>query len=541
MVLEAAAVVGNEFFVGAVRDLVPDDERGHVPANLMALVRKELVRAERTSLPGEDAFRFRHLLVRDSAYDAIPKAQRAELHERLADWLEGVAGDAIAEQEEVVAYHLEQARSYLTQLGPAGDRAATIGHRAAAHLASAGRRASGRSDFTGAVNLLRRAVAVAPSGGAERAAILYDLGDALDWMDPNAAFTAFDEAVKVAADAGDRSRELLARVHRSSEQTLVDPHGRSTEEYRAELEAALREFEALGDEVGLATAWRGLAEVEFMRCRFERAERAARSALEHARGTGDELLVRDALATFLLSGIYGVSTPEDGTRTLDRMHEELSGTRVVEFLALNIRTFYECMQGAFDEARRLSGLTGEISEALGQRSIVALRLERVGELELLNGDPAAAERSFRQRFEILDELGDEGTKSSAAADLAHVLCELGKFDEAERYAAIAQAVAAEDDLYSQAVGRQVQALVLAARGEIGKAERLSRAAVELWAHAECPNFQGDAWMDLAQVLRTAGKHSEAERAARDALAHYERKGNRPSSAATRMFLQELSV
>ena len=98
-VLEAAAVIGKEFFVGAVRDLVPPERRTRVPSDLLSLVRKELIRSERTTLPGEDAFRFQHLLVRDSAYEAIPKAQRSELHERFADWLERVAGAAVAEQK----------------------------------------------------------------------------------------------------------------------------------------------------------------------------------------------------------------------------------------------------------------------------------------------------------------------------------------------------------------------------------------------------------------------------------------------------------
>ena len=136
-VLEAAAVVGKEFFVGAVRELVPQDRRVRVPSDLLSLVRKELIRSERTTLPGEDAFRFRHLLVRDSAYEAIPKAQRAELHERFADWLERVAGVAVAEQEEILAYHLEQAHAYRLELGPADERSDAIGARAAERLASA--------------------------------------------------------------------------------------------------------------------------------------------------------------------------------------------------------------------------------------------------------------------------------------------------------------------------------------------------------------------------------------------------------------------
>ena len=143
-VLEAAAVIGRDFFVGAVRDLAPEGARQRVPSDLMSLVRKELIHAERTTLPGEDAFRFRHLLIRDSAYDAIPKARRAELHERVADWLERVAGDAVIEQEEIVGYHLEQAYAYRTQLAPADERSDAIGRRAVARLATAGRRASGR-------------------------------------------------------------------------------------------------------------------------------------------------------------------------------------------------------------------------------------------------------------------------------------------------------------------------------------------------------------------------------------------------------------
>jgi class 3 adenylate cyclase/tetratricopeptide (TPR) repeat protein len=539
-VLEAAAVVGKEFFVGAVRDLVSDEARSRVPGDLMALVRKELIRPDRTTLPGEDAFRFRHLLIRDAAYDAIPKAQRAELHERFAEWLERVAGDAVLEQEEIVGYHLEQAHAYRMQLGPPDARSDAIGARASARLASAGKRASGRGDHGAAANLLRRAVAVGPERGAERAQALYDLGDALGWVgEAQPAFAAFDEAVGVAAEAGNRSLEWLARIRRSSTQMLTDPHGKPTEEFRTELEEAARAFEQIGDDAALATVWTELAQIEWMPCRYVRAKSAARRAVEHARRSGDERLLAGAVVISVTASMFGAATPEDGTRELEELSEELSGGRVLESIALVARAVYAGMRGSFAEARRLMSHAGEIVQAIGLHFPGAAIQEELGQVELWAGDAAAAERAFRQNYTVLDELGDEGHKSTAAANLARALCELERFDEAEGYAEIAVRVAAEDDLASQTAGRSTRGLVLAARGEFDEAERLAREAVELYARAEAPNFQADTWMDLAKVLRMAGKAEEAAGAAREALALCERKGNQSASASTRAFLDGL--
>jgi Flp pilus assembly protein TadD len=82
--------------------------------------------------------------------------------------------------------------------------------------------------------------------------------------------------------------------------------------------------------------------------------------------------------------------------------------------------------------------------------------------------------------------------------------------------------------------------VHASRGKFIEAEQLAREGAALFADAESPNFQGDAWMDLAQVLRMAGKPEEAERAAGEALAFYDRKGNRPASGTARAFIEALS-
>jgi class 3 adenylate cyclase/tetratricopeptide (TPR) repeat protein len=539
-VLDAASVIGQEFVAGAVRDLVGEGTGPRVLGDLMALVRKELIRPDPSALPGDVAFRFRHLLIRDAAYDTIPKTQRADLHERFADWLEREAGDAVSEQEEIVGYHLERAFAYRRELGPADARSEAIGRRAATRLLTAGRRASGRGDNSAAANLLQRALSVGPSAGPERAATLYYLGIALrDADDARAALAMFDEAFQLAAGSGDSSLEWLARLGRSEMQAETDPHSLSTEAMRVELEEAIRRFEELEDETGLATAWRALSFLEQLPCRFDRAVRAANRAVKHARASGDDVLLTESLLTMLAPKVFGSASPDEAYRTLDSLIEDVSRSRSLEAWVLAVRGAFEAMEGSFKEARRLINVAIEIQKTLGSSVWAGLFEAFLGDAESAAGDSIAAEHAYRRGYELLDAYGFVGYKSTVAANLAHALCTLGRSDEAAEFASIAQSVAAEDDLASQVLGRSAQARVLSSRGALEEAEQLAREAVELCAEAEAPILQAEVRMDLAKVLRIAGKPADAEHAAREALALYERKGNAPAAALTRALIEEL--
>ena len=141
-VVERGSVEGRLFHRGAVAALLSEPERPAVGTHLLTLVRKELIRPDRATLPGDDGFRFGHILIRDAAYDAIPKRQRAALHEQYADWLVSRLGDDAP--DEIVGYHLEQAYRYRVELGapdPAlGGRAAeTAGGRRDARPRPGGR------------------------------------------------------------------------------------------------------------------------------------------------------------------------------------------------------------------------------------------------------------------------------------------------------------------------------------------------------------------------------------------------------------------
>ena len=168
-------MIGKVFHVGAVRDLVPEPDRADAGSLVRSLVRKELVRETRSTIPGEDAFEFRHILIRDAAYAAIPKERRAEQHRRFADWCVRIAGERIEELEEIVGYHLEQAFRNRESLGALDEEARALAIEASARLESAGMRAYDRPDMAAAANLLRRAETLLPPDDPGRVAILTTL------------------------------------------------------------------------------------------------------------------------------------------------------------------------------------------------------------------------------------------------------------------------------------------------------------------------------------------------------------------------------
>ena len=305
----------------------------------MSLVRRDVLRPDRSSLAGQDAFRFRHQLIRDAAYEAAPKALRAELHERFADWLEGVGEARVEEFEEILAYHLERAHRLLSELGPLDEAGRELGLRAARHYAASARRASDRSDDRAAATLFRHVADLLPEGHPDRPRALYDVGRAsLRGLDPPVAFAALDEAVAAAAASGQRSIEWMARIDRGLVQTMIDPFGFTTDDLRAELAAARAELEAGGDDEALAVVWMGLASVEWMPCRFDAAREAAIHAVEHARRTGDRSLVMDAMTLKLATELLGSTSPAEGWPSLEEAVTELGRDGLIGHVVTGARS-----------------------------------------------------------------------------------------------------------------------------------------------------------------------------------------------------------
>ena len=537
--IQRAAVCGKQFHVGAVAALLDGEE---VQPILMGLVRRDVLQPDRSSLAGQDAFRFRHQLIRDAAYEAAPKALRAELHERFADWLEGVGEARVEEFEEILAYHLERAYRLLEELGPLDEAGRQLGLRAARHYAASAHRASDRSDDRAAATLFQHAVDLLPDGHPDRPRALYDVGRAsLRGLNPRVAFAALDEAAAAATASGQRSIEWMARIDRGTLRMLLDPIGFTSDDLRAEVAAARAELEASGDDEALAIVWWGLVQVEWNPCRYDAAREAAIHAVDHARRSGDRSLLMDAMTIKLATELLGSTSPVDARPSLETALGELGREGALGHVALVHGACLDAMTGDFDRARELIRESVAFAERFGSDWWVTASYEFGGEIESMAGDREAAERSFRKEYEIHQRLGDEGHASTAAAYLAFSLCRLGRFDDAEELATIARTIGAEDDMATQASARSAQALVRSARGEHEEARRLAREAVDMWAGAQSPWFHGNAWMTLAEVARAAGLPEEAAEAARGALATYERKGHEPGMASARALIDDVSV
>ena len=154
--LQRAAVIGRVFWKGAIKHVAPNLE---VEALLEDLLMREFVlREERSSISGETAFRFKHMLIREVAYAGLSKQARAQQHARFAEWLKERAGEELLE---IRAYHLDHATQLLVELD--GTPPADLTSEAADALTGAGKRALNREQYKSARRQLVRAVELEPT------------------------------------------------------------------------------------------------------------------------------------------------------------------------------------------------------------------------------------------------------------------------------------------------------------------------------------------------------------------------------------------
>jgi class 3 adenylate cyclase/tetratricopeptide (TPR) repeat protein len=516
-VLERGAVEGEIFHRGAVQALAPAEPQ--VTPRLASLVRRQLIRPDRAQLPGEDGFRFRHLLIRDAAYDALPKSARAELHQQFADWLEQ-RGTDLVELDEILGYHLEQAARYRVELGQPD---AALAQRAGDRLAAAGRRALRPGNEPPVRRLLTRALELTRPLGLD-VHLEVDLAVTFHMDEPERAAAICDAAAERAHALGDEPGEALARATAALHRLYVDPEP-DVDELERQALAALPLLEEAEDHFGLSQIWVALGYgVANSRGRMEDWARAAEESIRHARAAG----VRSPDDYGLLSAlIFGPRPADEALRALDELLPDPS--EPLDFLK---RAYLLAMLGRLDEARSLTDRADERLRELG-----AARFEVwFADLAALAGDYEAAARYEQQAVADFEKHGHLTFQAHYGAKLGRWLCVLGRYDEAEPLAQLGRKLEFQE---AEWVWRQVQARVHAHRGEHADAERLAREAVAIVERTDQLTYQGDALCDLAEVLAAAGRPEEAAEALEQALDRYERKKNLAMGAQVRERMAEL--
>jgi class 3 adenylate cyclase/tetratricopeptide (TPR) repeat protein len=525
-VLQRASVVGRVFWWEAVSALSPQDLRSQLSSRLQSLTRKELIHPSFSTPGEEEALEFTHILVRDAAYREIPKALRAELHERLADWIEARSSDWAGEYDEILGYHLEQAYRARVELGLLTGEIEAVGRRAAVHLGSAGRRAIARDDLPAGVNLLSQATSLLPAGERERMDVSLQLAFALRNMGDFERLQAVVVETKEAANAaGDV--QLLAHVSVLElwVRLFTNPEG-LPEEARRWAPDAISVFERFGDEHGLAEVWSLLGLVHAMEARFGPALQAWEKAAAHAHAEGERRDELEALSWVLLCMWAGPSHTQQGLRRCGEILEQARGDHKGRASALFMRAVFEAALGRFEAARALIAQARALLQEVGLTVWMAGPLtQMVGLVELLADNPAAAEQELRWGYETLRSAGEMAWLSTLVAILAEAVYTQGRYDEAEELAMASRDSAGSEDAYSQVLWRGVQAKVLARRGSSEEAERLVRASIALAESTDSLELQAAALTNLAEVLGLAGRPDEADAIVARAVTLFERKGN----------------
>jgi predicted ATPase/class 3 adenylate cyclase len=540
-VIECASVEGRSFHRSAVSELLPEADRADAGTHLMSLVRKEFIRPGRTVFERDDAFRFVHILIRDAAYEGMPKQLRAELHERFAAWLERTAGDRTREYEEVLGYHLERAFRLSTELGLADDRAQGLARRAARRLGASGERARLRTDAPAAVNLLSRASSLLAHDDPAQLRLLPSLGDALaqagNLVKAEAVFADAIATARVLADQGAESR---ATVEQCGLKMLTERGPGGIEDIRQTVEHAISRLESLGDERGLARAWRLLGNVlAELSGPSDASRRALERALDYARRTDDEQEQAEIMFAIDTTMVFGRTPAGDAIRAVEQTLEwyEAKGLRRAEARALGALAHLMAMRGRFDQARELLARQQAIIDDLGQRFVGAAFAWTSGAIEMLAGDPEAAERELRPAYESLRTMGAEAHVSVWAGALAAAVYEQGRYEEAERWAKVGEEAAVrEGSAMETGAWRSVLAKVLARRGQSDQAVQLAREGARLLEQTDEIDSYAGALTDLGEVLRLAGRADESSPALHRAVELYEQKGNIVSAARARTLL-----
>jgi tetratricopeptide (TPR) repeat protein len=495
--LQRASVIGRVFWKGALEHLAPD--LGDTDALLDDLLLRDLVlREARSSISGETAYRFKHLLIREVAYGGLAKAARAQHHARFAEWLADRTGDELVE---IRAYHLERAVDYLTELD--GAPPVALADETGAALVTAAKRAIAREAYASARALGVRAVELRPTLAAR-------------WVTARAAWrlqdwSAVEQEMAMIRDLarrdGERVLEALAltglgeaRLKRDGDSTTAKGLVDEALALLEELDEPVARFDALAVRATIA-AWESDIDemVTFMEQGLASAVDAQRKDLQ-------------TLGAQALAQTHIVRLELDEARRLLARALELageSGSLRARAGAALAYSWLLIVEGELEAAETLLEEVRKTGSDLGIEPVTATALAKLGWIARRRGDGQRAEKLLREALRIVEARGDRGLLPDLQAALATTLADAGKVDDAERLALEARANTGPHDVASAVEAIEALAVVRAAQGRMDEADELFRVAVGSARASRLPVLELEPLERYVGFLRAHGREGDA--------------------------------
>jgi predicted ATPase/class 3 adenylate cyclase len=496
VLLQRAAVIGRVFWGGALERLSPELESIEQPLDDLIL-RDFVMRESRSSISGEEAYRFKHVLIREVAYAGLSKSARAEYHAGFAEWLKERAGEELVE---IRAYHLDHAAQLLAELD--GRAPEGLGREAAAALEVAGERALAREANRSARQLLVRSAQLEPTLrrrylAAKAASRLSDLP---------AVSREMEEVCSAAAEADDRATQGRALIALAETAVLRDadlPRAKDRVEHALEVledDDLAGRFRALNVRGTIAWAHGHLKEEEeVMRKAIDVARRAGRKDFEAE--------AADTLASVYLARLEFERAQPLVDQAL--LLAEESGSAAARGRALRFAGQLHLARRSLDEAESALAAAREYLAEAGAAWALGRTLNYAAWTAWLKGEPERAEKLFRESIRVLTPLEDRATLCESQRSLAQLLVELGRLAEAERFALAARETVGPQDVTSLSTTTMALGIVRAAQERYDEAEALLREAYELIEATDHRQHQAHSLEALAQFLRDRGRDEEA--------------------------------
>jgi predicted ATPase len=375
-----------------------------------------------------------------------------------------------------------------------------------------------RGFFQEGQDWLERSLATGPAGPRLRAELLRLLGMILNHTDPERAEATLAEGRQVAEAAGLHAVQARIQVQLSESRSML---GRTDPLALGECEAAAAVLSAEGDLDGLAEVW-----IQIGRWRMYFGDAAAaiadyERAVAYADRSGNHLAKREAVS-WLIGAFADLPVPVDVAIGRAEVYlEAASGDPWAEAGILQPLALLYGYVGRFADARAANTRARSAQTRCGAAIDSAVSAAHAGVIEMIAGDPAAAEAELEEGCDALRAVGERGFLSALLPALADAKYALGRFGEAYELTEEAEAVAAADDLDAQAVWRAARAKILAQRRQFTTARQLVSEAEALIAPTTWMEGQAEILVAKAEVSKLAGARAEAAASLRTALRIYE--------------------